>query len=60
MAEDETVGWHQHLSGHEFEQALGVVQGRLYREAWCAAVHGVTQTRTRLKRLRSSSSSSSA
>ena len=29
MAEDETVGWHQHLSGHEFEQALGVVQGSL-------------------------------
>jgi len=48
MAEDETVGWHQHLSGHEFEQALGVVQGRLYREAWCAAVHGVTKSWTLL------------
>ena len=29
--EDEMVGWHVRLSGHEFEQALGVVatQGSL-------------------------------
>ena len=24
MTEDEMVGWHQQLDGHEFEQALGV------------------------------------
>ena len=24
MTEDEMVGWHQRLNGHEFEQALGV------------------------------------
>ena len=24
MAEDEMVGWHHQLEGHEFEQALGV------------------------------------
>ena len=24
MTEDETVGWHLQLDGHEFEQALGV------------------------------------
>ena len=24
MAEDEKVGWHHRLNGHEFEQALGV------------------------------------
>ena len=24
MTEDEMVGWHQWLNGHEFEQALGV------------------------------------
>ena len=24
MAEDEKVGWHHRLDGHEFEQALGV------------------------------------
>ena len=23
MTEDEMVGWHHQLSGHEFEQALG-------------------------------------
>ena len=23
MTEDETVGWHYQLNGHEFEQALG-------------------------------------
>ena len=23
MTEDETVGWHRRLDGHEFEQALG-------------------------------------
>ena len=24
MTEDEMVGWHRRLDGHEFEQALGV------------------------------------
>jgi len=24
MTEDEMVGWHDRLNGHEFEQALGV------------------------------------
>ena len=24
MTEDEMVGWHHRLEGHEFEQALGV------------------------------------
>ena len=27
MTEDETVGWHQRLNGHEFEQALGLGDG---------------------------------
>ena len=33
MKEDEMVGWHQWLDGHEFEQAPGVGngQGRLVR-----------------------------
>ena len=26
--EDEMVGWHHRLSGHEFEQALGVGDGQ--------------------------------
>ena len=37
MTEDEMVGW------HEFEQALGVF---VDREAWCAAAHGVSKSRT--------------
>ena len=28
MAEDEMVGWHNQLNGHEFEQALGVGDGQ--------------------------------
>ena len=28
MTEDEMVGWHHRLHGHEFEQALGVVDGQ--------------------------------
>ena len=28
MAEDETVGWHHQLDGHEFEQALGMGDGQ--------------------------------
>ena len=28
MTENETVGWHQQLNGHEFEQALGDGEGR--------------------------------
>ena len=28
MTEDEMVGWHHRLKGHEFEQALGVGDGQ--------------------------------
>ena len=28
MTEDEMVGWHHRLDGHEFEQASGVADGR--------------------------------
>ena len=41
--EDEMVGWHQQLNGHEFEKTL-----ERTREAWCAAIHGVTKSWTRL------------
>ena len=43
MTEDEMVGWHHQLNGHEFEQARVMVKGR---EAWHAAVHGVTKSQT--------------
>ena len=28
MTEDEMVGWHHRLDGHDFEQALGVGDGQ--------------------------------
>ena len=28
MTEDEMVGWHHRLNGHEFEKALGVGEGQ--------------------------------
>ena len=29
MSEDEMVGWHHRLEGHEFEQGLGVCDGQV-------------------------------
>ena len=43
MTEDEMVGCHHQLDGHEFEQAPWVGEGR---EAWRAAVHGVWKSWT--------------
>ena len=45
MTEDEMVGWHHRLNGHEFEQAPRDGEGQ---GGWCAAVHGVAKSRTRL------------
>ena len=28
MTEDEIVGWHHHLDGHEFEQVPGIGEGQ--------------------------------
>ena len=47
MTEDEMVGWHHRLNGHELEQALREIVKD--REAWSAAVHGVTKSQTRLR-----------
>ena len=46
--ENEMVGWHHQLNGHESEQTLGAVKDR---EAWHAVVHVVTKNRTRLSEL---------
>ena len=43
--EDEMVGWHHWLNAHEFEEALGVGDGK---GGLHAAVHGVTKSWTRL------------
>ena len=41
--EDEMVGWYHQLNGHEFELTPEMVKDR---EAWHAAVHGVTESWT--------------
>ena len=43
MTEDEMVGWHHRLNGHEFEQAPEMVMDW---ETWCAAVHGFAKSWT--------------
>ena len=45
MTEDEMVGWHHQLDGHEFEQAPGVGDGQ---GSLGAAVHRVTKIWTQL------------
>ena len=44
MTEDEMVGWHHQLNGHEFEQAPGDDEG----QRSLAAVHGMAKSQTRL------------
>ena len=48
MTEDEMFGFHHRLNGHEFEQVEQVRELVMYREAWRAAVHGVTKSQKRL------------
>ena len=43
MTDNEMVGWHHRLDGHELEQARELVMDR---EAWHAAAHGVAKSQT--------------
>ena len=45
MTEDEMVGWHHRLN----DMCLSELQELVVdREAWCAALHGVRKSQTRL------------
>ena len=46
MMEDEMVGWHINSMGMSLNKLQEMVKDR---EDWCAAVHGVTKNRTRLR-----------
>ena len=39
------VGWHQGLNGHDLSKLQEIAKDR---EAWCAAVFGVSKSQTRL------------
>ena len=43
MTEDEMVGWHYRLDGHEFDSLWELVMDR---EACHAAVHGLTKSQS--------------
>ena len=45
MTEDEVVGWHYQLNGHELGRTLGDSEEQGGR---CDAVHGVTKSQTQL------------
>ena len=47
--EDEMVGWHHWLNGHEFEQALGVGDGQGSLACWNPWGHKESDTTERLK-----------
>ena len=46
MTEDEMVGCHHWLNGHEFEQTPGDSEGQGYQYP---VVHGVTKSQTQLR-----------
>ena len=43
MTENEMAGWHHRLNGRELSELQELVMDR---EAWCAVIHGVTESRT--------------
>ena len=49
MTEDEMVGWHQRLDGHEFEQSLRVGDGQEGLACCSSWGHKESDTTERLK-----------
>ena len=45
MTEDEMVGWHHRLNGHDLGKVWELVMDR---EAWHVVLQGVTKSRTQL------------
>ena len=45
VTEDEMLGWHHRLNGHELEQTWGESGGQ---RAWWATVYGISKSQTRL------------
>ena len=45
MTEDEMAGWHYRLNDMSLSELQTLVMDR---DAWCAAIHGVAKSRTRL------------
>ena len=45
-AEDEMVGWHHWLNGHESVDMSKLQELVMDKEAWCAVVHGITKSQT--------------
>ena len=46
MTEDEIVGWHYQVKGHEFEQGPGLMKDK---DVKYNAVHEVSKSQTRLR-----------
>ena len=45
MTEDEILGWHHQLNGHEFEQTLGGGEGRTGKPGVLQSI-GITKSQT--------------
>ena len=43
VTEDEMVGWHHRLNGHEMSKRQGIVKDK---DPWLAAFHGVAKSWT--------------